>query len=214
MSRVVGLGAGGHAKVVLDILGLDGRWEVEGLLDPNSTLHGSELLGSCVLGGDELLPALVRQGVTHAFIGLGSTGDLGPRRRLYELAHAHGLQMVAAIHPDAIVARSATIGSGATLMAGVVVNAGAVLGENVVVNTGAIVEHDCRIGNHVHIATGAALAGAVAVHDLVHLGLGARVREGVVIGVGAIVGAGAVVVDDVAPGAVVVGVPARPRGGP
>jgi acetyltransferase-like isoleucine patch superfamily enzyme len=49
----------------------------------------------------------------------------------------------------------------------------------------------------------------IAVGDDVYFGLNAVVLGGVTIGSGAIIGAGAVVVDDVPPGAIVAGVPAR-----
>lgn len=209
MPKVIGLGAGGHAKVVMDILRRDGRYEVVGLLDPHTELYGTSVLDAPVLGGDELIPELVRDGVRHAFIGLGSSGDLRPRRRLYELARSHELDIVDAVHPAAVVSSSAELGPGVTLMAGAIVNAGARLGENVVVNTGAILEHDCVLGNHVHVASGAVLGGGVDVGDGTHVGLGARVNQSVRIGRGSIVGAGAVVVDDVEDHVVVTGVPAR-----
>jgi UDP-perosamine 4-acetyltransferase len=208
VTPVVGLGAGGHAKVVVDILRLHADHEIVGLLDPNPDLHGTEVMGVPVLGGDELLPELAGRGVRHAFIGLGSAGDTGPRRRLYELAREEGLAVVRAVHPTAAVAPSAALGDGVTIMAGAVVNAGARLGENVVINTTAVVEHDCVIGDHVHVATAAVLGGGVEVGEGSHVGLGARVNQGVRIGRGSIVGSGAVVVDDVADGVVVVGVPA------
>jgi sugar O-acyltransferase (sialic acid O-acetyltransferase NeuD family) len=213
MTRVVGLGAGGHAKVVVHILSCDDRWEIVALLDPDPALHGRSIAGVPVAGGDELLAELVTQGVTHGFVGLGSTGDVDRRRRLYELIRTHGLMPVDAVHPNAVVAPSAELGPGVTVMAGAVVNPEARLGENVVVNTGAIIEHDCVVGDHVHVAPRAVLAGGVRVGALAHIGLGACVREGVTVGDGAIVGAGAVVVADVSAGSVVVGVPARPLAG-
>jgi sugar O-acyltransferase (sialic acid O-acetyltransferase NeuD family) len=207
--RVVGLGAGGHAKVVVDILRLDGRYELVGFLDPRDELRGGSAYGLPVLGDDDLLPQLARDGVTHAFVGLGSSGDLRPRRRVYELARAQGVEPVDAVHPTAVVSSSAELGRGVTLMASAIVNAAARLGENVVVNTGAIVEHDCVLGDHVHVATGARLGGAVVVGDGTHIGLGALVNQSVRIGSGSIVGAGAVVVEDVEDGVIVAGVPAR-----
>lgn len=209
MIKVIGLGAGGHAKVVIDILRRVGDYELVGLLDPKEDLWGSEIEGVKVLGGDPLLPELFGQAVTHAFIGLGSVADTYPRQRLYEAARRHGFQIVRAIHPQSVVSATASIGHGPTIMPTSVVNAGATLGDNVIVNTGAIVEHDCVIGDHVHLATGARLCSTVQVGEGAHIGAGATVRQVIRIGEGAAIGAGSVVVKDVEPGTVVVGVPAR-----
>lgn len=208
MERVVGLGAGGHAKVVIDILRLMGL-EPAALLDSKASLWGATILGVPVIGGDDLLPSLRSEGITRAFVGVGGAGDTGPRRRLYLLLCELGFDVVSAVHPAAVVSRAASIGRGATLMAGSIVNAGATLGDNVIVNSGAIVEHDCAIADHVHIATGARLAGTVWVGECSHIGLGASVRESKHIGQNVIVGAGAAVVADVPDNVVVVGVPAR-----
>ena len=208
--KVVGLGAGGHAKVVIEILRSHRSYEVIGLLDPKPELQGKSVLDVPVLGDDDLLPALKSDGICHFFVGLGSIGDTGPRQRLFELGLQHGMKPVDAVHPQAVISPSAVLGEGVTVMAGAVINACANLGVNVIVNTGAVVEHDCVIGDHVHIATGAQLASTVQVGTGAHIGAGATVRQCISIGEGAIVGAGAVIVKDVPPHAVVVGVPARP----
>lgn len=207
---IVGLGAGGHAKVVMEILKAYPDCQVVGLLDPKHELHGQKVLGVPILGGDDELPRLRDQGVRYFFIGLGSTSDLKPRRRLYEFAQSSGLTPVSAIHPSAIISPSVTVGIGTTIMANAVINAGAQIGEDVIVNTGVIIEHDCVIGNHVHIATGASLAGGVWVGDNVHVGQGAVIRQATSIGTGAVIGAGAVLVADVSENQVMVGNPARP----
>ncbi len=208
MPSVIGLGAGGHAKVVIEALRLCGGHEVVGLLDPKPELRDTKVLGVPVLGGDDLLMELKAQGVELAFIGLGGVQDTGPRRRLYELAVDHGFQVISAIHPQAVLSPSAQLGNGPTVLACGVINAEATLGDNVIVNTGSIVEHDCVIGSHVHIATGAVLAASVTVGDGAHIGAGSTIRQGISIGEGAVVGAGAAVVKDVAPHTVVTGVPA------
>lgn len=209
MIRVIGLGAGGHAKVVIEILRLIGGFKLVGLLDPKEALWNTEVLGIPVLGDDNLLPKFYQQDVHYAFIGLGTIGDTRPRRRLYEKARNQGLQIVDAIHPQAVNSRSTEIGHGPTIMAGAIINTDAKLGSNVIVNTGALVEHDCVIGDHVHIATGARLASTVRVGEGTHIGLGASVIQCISIGRNSIVGAGAVVVDDVPDNVVVIGVPAR-----
>lgn len=208
-TRVLGVGAGGHAKVVLDILATRDGYDVVGLLDADPANVGTSMYGVPVLGGDDLLEREYHGGVSHAFIGLGGAADTGPRRRLYDHVRSVGFDVVSAVHPSAIVSPSALVGRGATIAAGAVVGPDAALGENVIVNSAAIVDHDCRVGDHVHVAIGARLASGVVLEDGVHVGAGATVLQGRRVGTCAIVGAGAVVTRDVDPGTVVVGVPAR-----
>jgi sugar O-acyltransferase (sialic acid O-acetyltransferase NeuD family) len=206
---VIGLGAGGHAKVVIEILRMDNRYQLVGLLDPKPELKGRTVFDLPVLGDDDLLSNLVNDGVRHFFIGLGSVGDVSLRRQLYDIALARGMRPVSAVHPRSTISRSATLTVGVTIMAGAVINACAFLGANVIVNSGAIVEHDCVLSDHVHVATGARLASTVSVGEGSHIGVGASVCQCVQIGRNSIVGAGAVVISDVPNDVVVVGVPAR-----
>ncbi|MBC8331873.1 MAG: acetyltransferase [Anaerolineae bacterium] len=207
--KAIGFGAGGHARVIIEILRFDGSYDLVGLLDPGPELRGLDVLGVPVLGGDDLLPELVQHGIVHFFVGLGGAGNNLPRQHLYEKALQHIMQPLQAIHPRAIISPFAEIGVGAIIMAGAVVNTCSRLGQNVIVNTNAVVEHDCIIGDHVHIAPGALLASAVRVESGAHVGIGAVIHQGLTIGEKAVIGAGAVVVEDVLPNTVVVGVPAR-----
>src|SRR5437762_4760415 len=126
--RVLGLGAGGHAAVVIEALRAQGGYLVVGLTDPRRELWGADLLGVPVLGDDDELARQYHQGVSHAFIGLGGASDTRPRQRLYELAKAGGFDVVSVVHPAAAVSPSATVGPGATLLATAVVNARAGIG--------------------------------------------------------------------------------------
>ena len=211
-TRCVILGGGGHARVLIDSLQAGGTVEPVVVLDQDRILWGKQLLGVPILGGDELLPDLVEQGITFFVVGVGGVGDNDPRRRLFELGLKHGLKPLSVLHPHAMVSTHATVGEGSVIFPTAVVNAGATLGVNVIVNTGAIVEHDCELGDHVHLATGSRLCSTVRVGDGAHIGAGATVLQRRSIGAGAIVGAGAVVINDVERWSVVVGVPARMKG--
>lgn len=209
MTQVIGIGAGGHARVIMEVLRPDPRYQIAGLLDRSPELWSKRIDGVTVLGNDELLERLFADGIHHAFLGVGMTGAGTLRRKLYEIAIQIGFDIVSAIHTKAVVSKGAVVGRGAAILAGAIVNTGAKIGENVIINTGAVVEHDCFVDGHCHIATGALLAGGVAVSAGSHVGIGACVRQGVRIGCNAIVGAGAVVVKDVPDNVVVAGVPAR-----
>jgi len=206
---LVGLGAGGHSKVLIEILDLLGQYEVIGLLDRDPEFKGKKIQGVEILGDDTLLQQLARQGIKFFFVGLGGTGNAEPRRTLFEKAMRLNLEPAEIIHPRSVISASAQIGRGTQIMANAVVNPSADIGINNIINTGAIVEHDCLLGDHVHIATGATLASSVKVGNMAHIGAGATVRQLINIGEGAIVGAGAVVVKDVPAGHTVVGNPAK-----
>ena len=120
-----------------------------------------------------------------------------------------GLSPLPALHPQAIIARNATLGQGAQVMAGAVLAARATIGDWCILNTAATVDHECRLGSGVHIGPGAHLAGLVTVEDHAFVGTGAVVLPRLTIGRGAVVGAGAVVTHDVEAGVVVCGNPAR-----
>jgi sugar O-acyltransferase (sialic acid O-acetyltransferase NeuD family) len=205
--KIVVFGAGGHAKVVLDVLERMGRYSVVGLLDDSMELKGTTRWGRRVLGGRDQLSALRARGVSRLIVALGENRT---RQSVFEEAVKAGFELVSAIHPSAQLGGRVSVGPGSLLVAGTIVNVDTVIGENVIVNTGATVDHDCRIGSHAHLSPGVHLAGNVTVGELAHIGIGAVVLPNLAIGRASTVGAGAVVRENVPDGVVVAGNPARP----
>jgi sugar O-acyltransferase (sialic acid O-acetyltransferase NeuD family) len=200
------IGAGGHGKVVLEILRAMGNCRPVGFVDADLSLAGKLVGGLPVLGPANILPKLRQQKVKAAIVAIGdNAGRWAYAIRLIE----HGFELITAIHPNAVVSPTVTIGSNTVIAAGAVVCAETVLGDSVIVNTSAVVDHECIVGDGVHLCPMSALAGRVKVESGAFIGMGAKVIQCLSIGENAIVGAGAVVIGDVPAGSTVVGVPAR-----
>ena len=207
MTPIIVIGAGGHARVVADVIRLSGEFELRGFLDTKrSDRHEEPFEGSRVLGGDELIDELRDNVVNTAFVAIG---DNVARTRIGEDLLQRGFELAVLVHPSAVVAPGVSLAPGTLLCAGTIINPGAVIGKHAIINTAASVDHDCQIGAGVHIAPGAHLGGHVTVGAGTLIGLGASIKPGVTIGERAVVGVGAAVVNDVADEQTVVGVPAR-----
>jgi sugar O-acyltransferase (sialic acid O-acetyltransferase NeuD family) len=197
------IGAGGHARVVVDALLESGCNPSDiNIRDDLASLEGSKILGCLVR-----TPALSNEVISSRIhVAIGS----GPLRRIFlERSGATRDKWLTVMHRCASVAHSANINAGSFIAAMAVVGPFVTIGEAVIVNHGAIVDHDCVVGNDVHICPAASLGGGVKLGNRVFIGAGARIFPGIWIGDDAVIGAGAVVRNNVPAGQTWVGVPAR-----
>jgi len=102
------------------------------------------------------------------------------------------------------------IGTGSTLMTGVVITNDIMIGEGCLINLNCTIGHDVEIGRYTELSPGVHVSGNCNIGEFCTLGTGCVILPKVKIGNNVVVGAGAVVVDSVADGQIVVGVPARP----
>lgn len=200
------VGAGGHGKVVLEILRAAGGVQVIGFIDANPSLVDTQVLDVPVLGHLNILPRLRQRKVHHAIVAIG---DNAARQSYCQLLHQHGFELINAIHPSAVVSPSARIGKNVVVAAGAVVGTDSHLADGVIVNTAAVVDHECQVAEFAHLCPGSLLAGRVTIAAAAFIGMGAKVIQCLTVASGAVVGAGAVVIRDVPPAITVVGVPAR-----
>lgn len=200
--KVVLLGAGGHAKVLLDTL-YQQNVSVDAIVDPCLYSKVDYWKGVSILGDDDYL--LNQYPDDYVLVNaVGSLPGSDLRYRLFHKFTSAGFRFLSVVHPSAIIATGVTLSEDTQVMAGVVIQPDTQIGHNVILNSGCRIDHDCRIDSHVHIAPSATLCGGVMVEENVHIGAGAVVIQGIRIGRGSIIGAGSVVVKDVADFSVVI----------
>ena len=193
--KVCIIGAGGHAKVVIEIAEMLG-YEIEAIYDQNADVKN--VLNYPVSHHFENLKFQ-----KNVILALGSNQN---RKLNYELFSTAQFSL---IHPSVVLSRSVEVGFGTVMMAGAIVNSSTKIGKHCIVNTSASIDHDCVIEDFVHISPKAALAGNVTVRQGAQVGIGACVKQNVTIGRWAVIGAGAVVIKDVPDNAIMVGNPAK-----
>jgi len=208
--KILLIGAGGHCKVILDLLLSLNEHEIAGIIDLKDRI-GDKIFGVPVIGTDEDLQSFFKKGIKYCFISIGSVGDPGLRIKIHKLAKKSGFKFPNLISPDAVVSSAVSIGEGNYIAPKVAINAGTRIGNNCILNTGAIIEHDCTIGDFVHISPGSVLSGGVTVGDNSHVGAGSVITQDVTIGGNAIIGAGSVVIKDIREGMVAYGNPCTER---
>ena len=140
------IGGGGHCRSVLDTAIQLNIYDEIGIVD----FADSSCLGVPVVGNDDDIPSLIREGWNEAFITVGSVGNTGIRRRLYEMVKKLNLAVPSLIDPTAVIANGVEIGEGTFVGKRAVVNTCSEIGICAIINTGAIIEHDCKIGEFSH----------------------------------------------------------------
>ncbi len=202
------VGAGGHGQVIAEALWRcwerDGAMRPLGYLDDDAALLGRKLVDVPVMG-----PIAALFDISPDASVVVAIGDNRTRKGVFDRLARSGARFAIVRHPSAIVAPDVRIGAGSMLCAGVIVNVGSVIGDDVILNTGTTVDHHSHLSDHVHLAPGVHMGGAVTVDEGALIGVGASVLPAGHVGAWSVVGGGACVTERVAPGATVVGVPAR-----
>jgi sugar O-acyltransferase, sialic acid O-acetyltransferase NeuD family len=191
--KIMLIGGGGHCHSVVDSVIALGLYDEIGIVDTNNHSY----LGVSVIGADNDIPGLIKDGWTEAFITVGSVGNTAVRRKLYQMVKSYNLNVPVIIDPSAIIAKNVEIKEGTFLGKRAVINAGTSVGICSIINTGAVVEHDCVISDFAHISPGTVLCGQVTVGDDSHVGAGSVVRQLITIGSESVIGAGSVVVKNI-----------------
>lgn len=192
------IGAGGHGKVVAEILDRNGI-NTFNLIDDCPNKIGTYVQGRPVLDFEKL----AMFSCFHIAIGCNRT-----RKKIY-LKQQLTSDFLSVVSCEAYIANTAIIKCGTLIAANSVVSVDSIVGIGCIINHGAIVEHDCRVGDFCHLAPNSTILGGACLGERVFLGSGAVVLPGVEIGDDVIIGAGAVVTSNIIDSCTVVGLPAK-----
>lgn len=186
-------GAGGHCKVVLDILESNGL-KVGRVVDDSPTEN--------IFMGLPLTkpnPELDKVIIT--------IGNCSIRKKIAEQIIVNSY--ITAIHPSAIICRNIPVGEGTVIVHGAIVQSSAKIGRHCILNTKSSVGHDVIINDFVHIASGATICGGSEIGECTWIGAGSVIKQGIHIGKNCMIGAGSVVVKDIPDNVVAFGNPCR-----
>ena len=137
------------------------------------------------------------------------------REKLFDICEANNITQFDVRASNVVSGYDVEIGSGSILCSFVTLTSNIRIGRGFHANIYSYVAHDCIIGDFVTFAPDVKCYGNVHIDDHAYIGTGAILKQGTPdkplrVGKGAVIGMGAVVTKDVAPGAVVIGNPARP----
>lgn len=192
-------GAGGHCKVIIDILLSNNQNCQLSVIDDNP--QQDLILGvniykvvDYVISSNQKMILCIGNNIIRKKIA----------NQFLNLSFPKAIHQLGIISPNNVI-----IGNGTVVMAGSVINPNSTIGKHCIINTGAIVEHDCQIEDYVHICPNVAIAGEVSIGEGTQVGIGSTIIQQLKVGKWATIGAGSVIIEDVPDYAVVVGNPGR-----
>lgn len=207
---LVFLSAGGTTADVLgfveDINAQELRFDPIGCLDDAPAKQGTTLCGLPVLGA---LPDAAKFPDAQFVNCLGSSANYATRGRIVDALGLAPERFATLVHPSAVISRHSSLGHGTIVYPYAFIGSGTRIGRQALVMSHASINHDVVIGEFAIVASAAVILGKVTLGAHVYVGAGASIRQGLSVGAGSLIGMGSVVVDDVEPGCIAMGVPAR-----
>lgn len=171
MSKILVFGAGGHSRVIQEIIMQHGKYEIEAIVvsaifDPSDREWPAPLIAEA---------DLKKTTATQAVLALGNN-EL--RERIYkDIMKVRDFTFPSLVHKSAIVSPDAELGSGSIIMAGCIIQNGVRLGSHCLINSGTIVDVDAVIGKFVDIGLGSVIGRNVTVGEFANIGLRTTINE-------------------------------------
>ncbi|HCY74473.1 MAG TPA: hypothetical protein DHV28_01000 [Ignavibacteriales bacterium] len=205
--KIVIIGGGGHAKLIINTIKKLDKYEIIGYTD---IINKGSLLGINYLGDDTVLSGIfTKDNNCKAVIGIVPYEVSNKRQDIYNMLKKIGFELPVIISKSAIINEEVNIGEGTVVLEKAMINVCSNVGKCVMIDSCAIIEHDCNVGNFVHMAVGSIIGGEVEIADGTIIGVGAKVIQGKKIGHNCLIGEGSIVVNNILIEGTYFGIPAR-----
>jgi len=162
LREIILIGGGGHCKSVIDVIELESKFKIVGIVEKGKSLIGQTVLNYEIIGSDEDLEKL-REKYEYAFVTVGQIKNPIVRIKIFKKLKELNFKLPVIISPLAYVSKYSKIEEGTIIMHHALVNANTKIGQNCIVNSKALIEHDVVIEDFCHISTAAVINGGVIV---------------------------------------------------
>ena len=208
MKKVVVVGTGGHAKVIVDIIEKESKFKMMGFIESSLDV-GTKILDYEVLGREEDLSHLAQK--KSIFGGVIAIGDNVIRAKVEKKINRiySDFNFINCIHPKSIIAKDVCLGVGNVVMAGVIINPSSTIGNHCILNTNSSLDHDSSMLDFTSIAPNVVTGGNVKINEYSAIGIGATIFQGVSIGSNCLVGGGSLISKDTQSNSIYYGNPAK-----
>lgn len=173
--KILLIGGGGHCHSVIDVIELEDKYEILGIIDVKENI-GKKVLGYEIIGMDDDLETIFKS-CKNAVITIGHLKSNTLRVKLLATLKSIGFSMPTIISPLAYVSKHAFVDEATVVMHHALINANAKVGKNCIINTKALIEHDTTIEDNCHISTASVLNGGVAVKENTFFGSNATSKQ-------------------------------------
>jgi len=204
MEEFVIFGAGGHAKVIANMIENKKKYSIVGFFD-NINLQNNKLGNYTIFHSfDEIKQRKIKKGII-------AIGNNKLRYDFFQLVidNIPEMEFVSIIDSSAQIAKDVIIGKGSVIMPLVCINSGTIVGNHCIINTKASLDHDNLLGNFTCVSPGVTTGGNVIIHDFAFIGLGSNIIQKITIEKNTIIGAGSTVVKNIQENVVAFGSPAK-----
>lgn len=192
------IGAGGHSKVIIDIIRELGNYNIIGIYDDNKTgyFSGIKIIGK--------IAEINNKKSEYFIIGIGNDKI---RKKIAE--EYNQLKWATLIHPKTIIAKTAIIKEGTVICAGAIIQTEVEVGKHCIINTNCNIDHESIIGDYCSICPSSTICGQVKVGESSFVGANSTIIQSIEIGKECIIGAGSVVIRNIPNNSKAVGNPAK-----